>query len=867
METAGRAKLTAMNAPIAAAATKSGSILRKGISGAEALGRLNSRERFLRAAHCLPVDRPPAWMMRQAGRALPEYRKLKEKYTFLQLAQTPELAAEVTLQPIRRFGFDAAIIFSDILVIPEAMGVGYNFREAGGVEMDFTIRSQEDVYKLSVDRVVDRLQYVAEALRLVKNELHGETALLGFAGSPWTLANYMLDGGSAHDHKRALALFREDRFLFEELCGKLTDAIISFLRMQIRAGADAVQLFDSLGGIIPGEEFRQASGVWLREIVASLSGTVPIIVFSKGAREWSVLADTDADVIGVDYETTLTAARRGLGDNMALQGNLDPSCMANDTPEQIAARVESLVGEMGDRDGYIFNLGHGLPPNARLENIQAVLDTLRAKARTAEGVVRKEETASVIANVASGGSTVQAGAKLEVNLDLVRKYNQPGPRYTSYPPATKFGLPFSTRELMERIEQNNRVATRDLSLYFHLPFCKSLCWYCGCNTIITTQQGQSSAYLDLIERELDLVRNRLNPKRKVVQLHFGGGTPTFLLPEELWRLGEMIRDRFDIAADVEFGVEIDPRRLTKEHVKALKAIGCNRASLGVQDHNPAVQAAVHRIQPKEMTAQAITWLRELGVSMINIDLIYGLPHQTPESFAKTLDEVIEFQPDRLAVFSYAHVPWIKPSQKLLQTDALPGAETKLQLLKKTIEKLTADGQFVYIGMDHFARPNDELTLAQKNKTLQRNFQGYSTRGNADIYSFGISSISQAEGAYWQNLKELPLYKEALAQGEFPIERGYFLTEEDKLRRTTIMRLMCDLGLNFAEMSKLLGVNFAEHFASEISSLSDLEADGLLERSATGVSVTETGRLFIRNIAMRFDAYLPEESERRFSRTI
>jgi oxygen-independent coproporphyrinogen III oxidase len=455
----------------------------------------------------------------------------------------------------------------------------------------------------------------------------------------------------------------------------------------------------------------------------------------------------------------------------------------------------------------------------------------------------------------------------DVDLGLVQKYNQPGPRYTSYPPATRFVSSFSTETLLERIAENNQTEARDLSLYFHLPFCKSLCWYCGCTTIITTQQGQSAAYLDLIAQELNLIQARLNPNRKVVQIHFGGGTPTFLLPEEIWRLGEMIRDRFNIADDAEFGVEIDPRRLTREHVKALKAIGCNRVSLGVQDHNPIVQAAVHRIQPKEMTAQAITWLREVGIDLINIDLIYGLPHQTPETFAKTLDEVIEFNPDRLAVFSYAHVPWIKPSQKLLQTDALPNAETKLELLKLTIEKLTRDEQFVYIGMDHFARPNDELTLAQKNKNLQRNFQGYSTRGNADIYSFGISSISQAEGAYWQNFKDLPIYKDSLAQNQVPIERGYFLTEEDTMRRTTIMRLMCDLGLNFPEMSRELGINFAERFATEIASLDDLEADGLLERNGDGITVTETGRLFIRNIAMRFDAYLPQESERRFSRTI
>jgi oxygen-independent coproporphyrinogen III oxidase len=420
---------------------------------------------------------------------------------------------------------------------------------------------------------------------------------------------------------------------------------------------------------------------------------------------------------------------------------------------------------------------------------------------------------------------------------------------------------------MERIAENNRTEARDLSLYFHLPFCKSLCWYCGCTTIITTQQGESAAYLDLLAKEMDRVASLVNPRRKVVQIHFGGGTPTFLLPEELWRLGEMIRSRFNVADDAEFGVEIDPRRLTLQHVKALRAIGCNRASLGVQDHNPAVQAAVHRVQPKELTAQAIEWLRSEGIHLINVDLIYGLPHQTRDSFEKTLDEVIAFRPDRLAVFSYAHVPWIKPAQKLLQTDALPSAETKLDLLKLTIEKLTREDQFVYIGMDHFARPEDELTIAQKSKSLQRNFQGYSTCGEADIYSFGISSISQAEGAYWQNHKELPVYKEALSRNELPIERGYILTTDDARRRTTIMRLMCDLSLEFADMSCQLGLDFSNYFAAEIRSLDDLENDGLLTRDSEKIQITERGRLFIRNIAMRFDAYLPQETERRFSRTI
>jgi oxygen-independent coproporphyrinogen III oxidase len=456
---------------------------------------------------------------------------------------------------------------------------------------------------------------------------------------------------------------------------------------------------------------------------------------------------------------------------------------------------------------------------------------------------------------------------MSVNLELVRKYNQPGPRYTSYPPATRFAPSFEKAALLEKIRQNNESADGNLSLYFHLPFCRSLCWYCGCTTIITTQQKKSASYLELIDREMDVLRGRINPERKVVQLHFGGGTPTFLLPDELRALGRMIHRRFNIAPDAEFGVEIDPRRLTEDHIKALKEIGCNRLSLGVQDHNPQVQLAIHRIQPLEVTQKAVDWARAAGIKMVNVDLIYGLPHQTPVTFQKTLDEIIALRPDRLAVFSYAHVPWIKPSQKILETENLPDAETKLQLLKLTMDKLTANEQFVNIGMDHFARPDDELALAQKNKTLQRNFQGYSTCGNTDIYSFGISSISQAADAYWQNFKEIDAYAEALGRGELPIERGYVLTADDVVRRKVIMRLMCDLEIDYAGLSTQVGVNVPEYFASEIASLTDLESDGLLERNANGLKVTGAGRLFIRNVAMRFDAYLPKQLERRFSQTV
>jgi oxygen-independent coproporphyrinogen-3 oxidase len=454
---------------------------------------------------------------------------------------------------------------------------------------------------------------------------------------------------------------------------------------------------------------------------------------------------------------------------------------------------------------------------------------------------------------------------LKVDLSLVQKYNVPGPRYTSYPPATHFTEDVNRDDLFAKMRANAQ-SDRDLSLYFHLPFCWSLCWFCGCTTVITADQKASGRYIGYLKKELALTGELLNRNRKVIQLHFGGGTPTFLTPDEIRDLGQTIHDQFTLASDVEAGVEIDPRRLHREHLVALREVGFNRASIGVQDHNPVVQKAVHRIQPFEQTKQVVDWIRETGFPSLNIDLIYGLPFQTPESFAKTLEEILLLKPNRFAVFSYAHVPWMKPAQKIVASKTLPSPETKLQLLKLTIESLTSAG-YVYIGMDHFAREDDELAIAQKRKTLQRNFQGYSTRGGADIYAFGMSSISQADGIYWQNLKELAAYSAALDQDQWPLAKGYILTDEDKLRRKTIMRLMCDLSLDFSAMSTLLGIDFKAHFARELDSLADMEADGLVQRQSSGVVVTDAGRLFIRNIAMRFDPYNATGREGRFSRTI
>jgi oxygen-independent coproporphyrinogen-3 oxidase len=455
---------------------------------------------------------------------------------------------------------------------------------------------------------------------------------------------------------------------------------------------------------------------------------------------------------------------------------------------------------------------------------------------------------------------------LQVDLDLVKKYNVAGPRYTSYPPATRFTDAVTWDELSARIDANNQTP-RDLSVYFHIPFCETLCWFCGCTTVITLNHDKGKDYIDYLGREVAKMAPKLHPDRKVVQLHFGGGSPTFLRPDEIRRLGDIIHQHFKFSPDIEASVEVDPRRLTRDHMVALREVGFNRASMGVQDFNPQVQEAIHRIQPRAMTQQAIDWMRELGYGSINLDLIYGLPHQTPETFNETLDTVLEMKPDRLAVFSYAHVPWIKPAQKILENKILPSPESKLEVLKLVIERLTADNQYVYIGMDHFARPNDELAVAQRNKQLQRNFQGYSTRAGSDIYSFGMSAISQIPDAYWQNEKELPKYQAAVDADRVPLQRAYFVTDEDKIRRETIMRAMCDLSLDFAAMSQKLGINFEQHFASELASLAPFETDGLVKRTATGLEVTDKGRLFIRNIAMCFDNTLAPANERRHSRTI
>jgi oxygen-independent coproporphyrinogen-3 oxidase len=446
-----------------------------------------------------------------------------------------------------------------------------------------------------------------------------------------------------------------------------------------------------------------------------------------------------------------------------------------------------------------------------------------------------------------------AGATSTLDLDLIRKYAIPGPRYTSYPPATQFTSDHASQRLEEAIAEDNQSDDRPISLYFHLPFCETRCWFCGCNTVITARHEASGEYLVDLEKEIEMTAARMNRRRPVTQIHFGGGTPTFLSPDELRQLGAMIRKHFNLAPDCEYGVEVDPRRLTLDHVKALREIGANRSSLGVQDTNGKVQLAIHRWQPHELNQKVVGWMRDEGFQSINVDLIYGLPLQTNEGFDTTIEDVLGLKPDRFSVFSYAHVPWIKPAQKIFDDRGnLPGPEDKLAMFATAHRRLTAAGYYD-IGLDHFARPDDELSISQRAGTLQRNFQGYSTRADASLYAFGMSSISSTANTYRQNHKTLPAWRDAIARGELPTERGLRLSDEDLRRRTIIMRLMCDRRLDFARISGLIGVDFAATYAAEIASLADLERDGILRRSSTSIEITPVGVPLLRVVAMRFDA--------------
>lgn len=456
-----------------------------------------------------------------------------------------------------------------------------------------------------------------------------------------------------------------------------------------------------------------------------------------------------------------------------------------------------------------------------------------------------------------------------LDVDILKKFNQPGPRYTSYPTAPVFSDKFTSADFKQEIINTNAEANpTDLSLYFHFPYCDTLCYFCGCNMMVTQNRKHIAEYNEYLKRDIDLLVPMISPKRKVQQMHWGGGTPTYLEPDEIRDIGNYIKERFDFAEDIEASVEIDPRGLTKDHLQALRDVGFNRTSFGVQDFNQKVQEAVNRIQSEELTTQTIEWARELGFESINLDLIYGLPFQTLESFRETVEKVAQLSPDRIAVFNYAHVPWLKKHMKLIKAEDLPSPDERLQILKMTIETLM-DAGYEYIGMDHFAKPTDELAVAQKNGTLYRNFQGYSTKAGCDVYAFGLSAISQFQNIYAQNLKHLRDYYKRVDSSEAATNVGYRMTEDDHIRKETIMQLMCNLEIDKRDIEAKFGIDFEDYFAADIPKLKVFIEDGLLENDADKIKVIGSGILVIRNIAMCFDAYLEKMMAEKpvFSKTV
>jgi oxygen-independent coproporphyrinogen-3 oxidase len=457
----------------------------------------------------------------------------------------------------------------------------------------------------------------------------------------------------------------------------------------------------------------------------------------------------------------------------------------------------------------------------------------------------------------------------KIDIELLKRFNQPGPRYTSYPTAPLFSSEFTFEDYEKEVADTNGDAERsDLSLYFHFPFCAKLCYFCGCNMLVTSDRSAIREYSEYLKKEIEHIAPLISKKRRVEQLHFGGGTPSYLTPAEILDIGAFIKSKFNFSDDLEASVEIDPRGLTREHLEAFREIGFNRTSFGVQDFNLKVQEAINRVQSEEITRQTVLWARELGYKSVNIDLIYGLPHQTLPEFAGSVEKVIDISPDRIAVFNYAHVPWLKKHQNVIKTEDLPSPDERLQILRMTIEKLIAAG-YEYIGLDHFAKPTDELAVAQNNNTLYRNFQGYSTKAGADVYAFGVSAISQFQNIYAQNQKNLKDYYERVGNGRAATAVGYRMTADDHIRKETIMQLMCHLEIDKRGIEQKFGIDFEEYFAADIPKLDTFIIEGLLENNADKIKITGAGKLIIRNVAMCFDAYLEKMMREKpvFSKTV
>ena len=453
-----------------------------------------------------------------------------------------------------------------------------------------------------------------------------------------------------------------------------------------------------------------------------------------------------------------------------------------------------------------------------------------------------------------------------INFDKFTKYSKPGPRYTSYPTALEFNESFNEKQYIDFLETGDN--NRDLSLYFHLPFCRSACYFCGCNVIYTSKTSKMDRYIEYLKKEIAILKKYLNTNRTVSQMHFGGGTPTFFSPKQLETIMNLIHDSFpNFSPNAEISCEIDPRYFTDEHMSALKNAGVNRISFGVQDFDLKVQEAVHRVQSFELTQNAVKIAKNANMKSINVDLIYGLPYQSFDSFKNTLDLTLKLDADRFAVFNYAHVPWMKKTMRKIDETTLPTPAIKLEIFKYTIDFFESKG-YKMVGMDHFAKPEDELFLAIEKGELHRNFQGYTTKGGADLIGIGVTSIGEGKMYYAQNVKDLDSYEKIIDSGHLPIHRGYVLNSDDKLRQFVIMELMSNFKLNIKRVEELFNINFATYFESSIKKLQEYIDAELLSFDGNSIDISPTGTLLIRNIAFVFDSYsMAHLNKKSFSKTI
>jgi len=459
-------------------------------------------------------------------------------------------------------------------------------------------------------------------------------------------------------------------------------------------------------------------------------------------------------------------------------------------------------------------------------------------------------------------------ADIEFDSRLIDKYDIAGPRYTSYPTAVQFSDDFTEADYRQQAEKSNQ-SGRDLSLYFHLPFCDTICYYCACNKVITKDRSKAEPYLQMLHKEIAMQGELFDSSRKVNQLHWGGGTPTFISHQQMTDLMLVTRQHFNLHDDDngEYSIEIDPREVTRDSIKLLRDIGFNRMSLGVQDFNPDVQKAVNRIQTEEQTLTALSSAREFGFKSISTDLIYGLPLQTPESFSLTLQHIIELNPDRISLFNYAHMPELFKPQRRINEDDMPSADLKLSILKFSIQQLIEAG-YVYIGMDHFAKPDDELSIAQQQGKLYRNFQGYATHADCDLIGMGITSIGTVDNSFSQNVKTLDEYQALIGADKLAVYRGVTIDQDDLIRRAVIMQLICHFHLDFSSIENEFNINFQNYFADEINALGTMHKDELVNMHDQSIDVTAKGRLLIRNICMTFDRYLKNSlNQQRFSKAI